>query len=81
MAKLRPQREPDATTVHAAVDAFLSSPRCNPNTRRGYAGVLDRMLADLGAGWRLACITGDVDRSTDGNPVVQLGLRAGRSYS
>src|SRR3954454_10270982 len=53
-AKVTALRERDTTTlqaaVQAAVDAFLSSPRCaNPNTRRGYAGVLDRLLTELGA--------------------------------
>ena len=50
----------DATTVQAAIDAFLSSTRCvNPNTRRGYAGVLDRLLAELGPDRRLASLAGD----------------------
>jgi integrase len=50
----------DTTTVQAAVDAFLSSPRCaNPNTRRGNAGVLDRLLADLGPDRPLATVDGD----------------------
>jgi hypothetical protein len=44
-AKARALREPDATTVQAA--------------RRGYAGVLDRLLTELGAGQPLASITGD----------------------
>lgn len=36
-------------TLRAAVDAFLSSARCaNPNTRRAYASVLDRVLAEVG---------------------------------
>ena len=40
-------------------DAFLSSPRyANPNTRRGYAGVLDRLLAGLGAIRALAEVSG-----------------------
>jgi integrase len=53
-------RERDTTTLQAAVDAFLSSPRCvNPNTRRGYAGVLDRLLAELGTDRPLADIGGD----------------------
>ena len=35
--KIMPLRERDASTVQAAADAFLSSPRyANPNTRRGY---------------------------------------------
>src|SRR6516162_1898604 len=35
--KIMPLRERDTTTVQAAADAFLSSPRyANPNTRRGY---------------------------------------------
>jgi hypothetical protein len=43
-------RECDAPTVQAAVDGFLSSPRCvQANTRRGYTGVLDRPLIELGA--------------------------------
>ena len=36
--KIMPLRERDTSTVQAAADAFLSSPRyANPNTRRGYA--------------------------------------------
>jgi hypothetical protein len=35
-----PLREPDTTTVQAAADAFLSSPRyASPSARRGYTGV------------------------------------------
>lgn len=41
-------------SLRAAVDGFLSSPRCaNPNTRRAYTNALDRLLADLGHGRRL----------------------------
>jgi hypothetical protein len=44
----------------AAADAFLSSPRyANPNTRRGYTGVLDRLLAGLGASRPLAEVSGE----------------------
>ena len=44
--KIMPPRERDTSTVQAAAGAFLSSPRyANPNTRRGYTGVLDRLLA------------------------------------
>ena len=51
--KIMPLRERDTSTVQAAADAFLSSPRyANPNTRRGYTGVLDRLLARLGAAAR-----------------------------
>ena len=36
--KIMPLRERDTSTIQAAADAFLSSPRyANPNTRRGYA--------------------------------------------
>ena len=46
--KIMPLRERDTSTIQAAADAFLSSPRyANPNTRRGYTGVLDRLLAAL----------------------------------
>ncbi len=35
--------------MRRAVDAFLSSSRCaNPNTRRAYAGALDRVSATVG---------------------------------
>jgi hypothetical protein len=38
--KIMPLRERDTSTIQAAADAFLSSPRyANPNTRRGYTGV------------------------------------------
>jgi hypothetical protein len=47
--KIMPLRERDTSTIRAAADALLSSPRyANPNTRRGYTGVLDRLLAALG---------------------------------
>ena len=54
--KIMPLRERDTSTIQAAADAFLSSPRyANPNTRRGYTGVLalyrfktNRMASDLG---------------------------------
>ena len=43
--KIMPLRERDTSTIQAAADAFLSSPRyANPNTRRGYTGVLDGCL-------------------------------------
>jgi hypothetical protein len=49
----------------AAADAFSSSPRyANPNTRRGYTGVLDRLLAGLGADRPLA----EVSRGGTGRP-------------
>src|SRR5690348_4615410 len=53
-------RERDTSTVQAAAGAFLSSPRyANPNTRRGYTGVLDRLLAGLGASRPLAEVSGE----------------------
>ena len=58
--KIMPLRERDTSTIQAAADAFLSSPRyANPNTRRGYTGVLDRLLAGLGAGRPLAEVSGE----------------------
>ena len=58
--KIMPLRERDTSTVQAAADAFLSSPRyANPNTRRGYTGVLDRLLAALGASRPLAEVSGE----------------------
>ncbi len=49
-----------AATVRAAVDAFLSSPRCaNPNTRRAYAGALDRLAVRLDATRLLSEVGGD----------------------
>ena len=58
--KIMPLREPDTSTIQAAADAFLSSPRySNPNTRRGYTGVLDRLLAGLGASRPLAEVSGE----------------------
>ena len=46
--KIMPLRERDTSTVQAAADAFLSSPRyANPNTRRGYTGELAGMLEQL----------------------------------
>ena len=47
-----------AVTLQAAADAFLSSPRCeNPNTRRAYAGVVDKVIGQLGALRQLADVT------------------------
>jgi hypothetical protein len=58
--KIMPLRERDTSTVQAAADAFLSSPRyANPNTRRGYTGVLDRLLAGLGGSRPLAEVSGE----------------------
>src|SRR6267142_1003582 len=58
--KIMPLRERDTSTVQAAADAFLPSPRyANPNTRRGYTGVLDRLLAALGASRPLAEVSGE----------------------
>ena len=58
--KIMPLRERDTSTAQAAADAFLSSPRyANPNTRRGYTGVLDRLLAGLGASRPLAEVSGE----------------------
>jgi len=55
-----PLRERDTSTVQAAAGAFVSSPRyANPNTRRGYTGVLDRLLAALGASRPLAEVSGE----------------------
>ena len=57
--KIMPLHERDTSLVQAAADAFLSSPRyANPNTRRGYTGVLDRLLAGLGASRPLAEVSG-----------------------
>ncbi len=51
---------PGGVTLAEAADAFLSSPRAaSPNTRRAYAGVLDRLAADLGPGRPLAAVPGD----------------------
>lgn len=58
--KIMPLRARDTSTVQAAADAFLSSPRyANPNTRRGYTGVLDRLLAGLDASRPLAEVSGE----------------------
>src|SRR5215472_13905261 len=58
--KIMPLRERDTSTVQTAADAFLSSPRyANPNTRRGYTCVLDRLLAGLGAARPLAEVSGE----------------------
>ena len=55
--KIMPLREPDTSTVQAAADAFLSSPRyANRNTRRGYA--------DNAGHWRFAT-------DSDSSPVAR----------
>jgi len=44
--KIIPLRERDTSTVQAAADAFLSSPRyANRNTRRGYTDNLGHLRA------------------------------------
>ncbi len=49
-----------AVTLAEAADAFLSSPRiASPNTRRAYAGVIDRLAAELGPHRPLAAVPGD----------------------
>jgi integrase len=49
-----------AVTLADAADAFLSSPRAaSPNTRRAYAGVLDRLVTGLGPHRQLAAVPGD----------------------
>jgi hypothetical protein len=49
-----------AVTLAEAADAFLSSPRAaSPNTRRAYAGVLDRLTAEFGPHRQLAAMPGD----------------------
>jgi hypothetical protein len=43
-------RQTGTCTARAAVDGFLFSPRCaKPNTRRAYAGALDRVVDEIGA--------------------------------
>lgn len=45
-------------TLQAATDAFLSSPRCeNPNTRRAYAGVIDKVVGELGSARQLSDVS------------------------
>lgn len=59
MAKAR-AKEPTGPNLQVAVDAFLSSTRCaNPNTRRAYTTVLDRVLTDLDGQRALVEVTGD----------------------
>ncbi len=58
--RVRALRTAGASSVRAAVDAFLSSPRCaNPNTRRAYASALDRVLDELGPDADLAQLSGE----------------------
>ena len=58
--RIRALRPAGASSVCAAVDAFLSSPRvANPNTRRAYAGALDRVLDELGPAADLAELSGE----------------------
>ena len=59
-----------AVTLAEAADAFLSSPRAaSPNTRRAYAGVLDRLAAELGPGRQLAAVPGDEIAAATAPPV------------
>ena len=48
-----------AVTLAEAADAFVSPPRAaDPNTRRAYAGVIDRLAAELGPHRPLAAVPG-----------------------
>lgn len=48
----------DGTTVTAAAGAFLSTSRmANSNTRRAYAGTIDRTVTVLGGGRLLADVS------------------------
>lgn len=50
-----------AVSVRAAIDRFLSSPRCsNPNTRRAYATALEKWAALIGAHRELGGV-GDIE--------------------
>jgi hypothetical protein len=65
-----------AVTLAEAADAFLSSPRTgSPNTRRAYAGVLDRLAAELGPGRRSRRRARRRDRRRAAPPVGRM--RAG----
>ncbi|MDP1847889.1 MAG: site-specific integrase [Solirubrobacteraceae bacterium] len=56
----QPRGRGAGVTLLGAADAFLSSPRCeNTNTSRAYAGVIDKLAAELGAGRELADIADD----------------------
>jgi hypothetical protein len=56
-----PASQGAGVTLQAAADAFLSSPRCeNANTRRAYAGVIDRIAVQLGS-FRLLADVADSD--------------------
>ena len=60
MTQRKPNMARRAVTVTDAVDAFLSSSRCaNPNTRRAYRGVLDRLVIELGPQVKLADVTSE----------------------
>jgi hypothetical protein len=49
-AAKQPASQGAGVALQAAADAFLSSPRCeNANTRRAYAGVIDRIAVQLGS--------------------------------
>ncbi|MCA1706965.1 MAG: site-specific integrase [Actinobacteria bacterium] len=49
-----------AVTLQTAADAFLSSPRCeNSNTHRAYAGVVDKVIDQLGVLRQLTEVTDD----------------------
>ena len=68
-----------AVTLSAAADEFLSAPRMsNPNTRRAYAGAIDRTIAVLGPGRLLT----DVSDDEVGAAAVQLwGGRAEATWN
>jgi hypothetical protein len=57
--KIMPLRERDTSTIQAAAYALSSARYANPNTRRGYTGLLDRLLAGLGASRPLAEVSGE----------------------
>ncbi len=60
MGRRKPTVPDTIITLQRATDEFIASKRCeNPNTRRAYAGVLDRLVVELGASRALGEVSGD----------------------
>jgi hypothetical protein len=59
----------ERVTLQTAVDAFLSAPRCeNHNTRRAYATVIDRLIAQLDPARELADVSdSDIGHALQGH--------------
>ena len=75
--KIMPLRERDTSTVQAAADAFLSSPRyANLNTRRSYTSVLDRCCSASATPPSTSTCPSARTNPASGGPAMRAGVGA-----